>query len=74
MDEAQSLIADAGKAKNKRAKKLIERAQHALKRAAKKASKLSKNKKHHLDPACAAALNHNLLGAIDRLALVRKSL
>jgi ElaB/YqjD/DUF883 family membrane-anchored ribosome-binding protein len=74
MSEAESLIADAGKAKKARAKKLIERAEHALKRAAKKASKLSKHKKHHLDPACAAALNHNLLEASNRLALVRKSL
>src|SRR5262249_46875561 len=74
MAQAESLITDAGKAKKARAKKLVVRAQRALKRAAKKANKLSKNKNHPLSPACAQALTHTLLEASSRLETVKKSL
>jgi len=73
MDQAQGWITSAGATSHHgRAKQLMERASRTLKRAAKKATKLSR--KGSLSPACAAALNRNLLEASSRLTQLRKSL
>ena len=70
---AQSRMVSAGATSNHgRAKALLGRASHALKRAAKKTLKFAK--KRQLSPACAGALRRNLLEASSRIVQLRKTL
>jgi slime mold repeat-containing protein len=70
---AQTRIASAGATSNHhRAKKLLVRASHGLKRAAKKTHKLAK--KGRISPACAGVLSRNLLDASSRVLQLRKTL